>query len=85
MSIYKCDECGCVDDTLYSNYWNNGKQLICSECETGKWHGQFNKVQATGLLLGSDGFLYSDKTFKERADIEWRQEHYNLKIIRRIK
>ena len=84
MAMYQCSICGCVENTSYSNYWNNPHAKLCSECELGKWHGQFNKVLAIGLLLGNDGFLYSDKTFEGKADIEWRKEHYNLKIIRRI-
>lgn len=67
MPIFKCDKCGCVENTACSNYWtdkfaNPPKPTLCSECDPslGKWHNKFPKESAEGLLLGKDGFLYSD-------------------------
>lgn len=57
MPLFKCEQCGCVENTALSNYWTrninwdstNAEPLknpaLCSECdpEIGKWHGQFPK------------------------------------------
>jgi hypothetical protein len=70
MSIFMCTECGCVENTACSNYWsrnlNDDKEdskPLCSECDPliGKWHGKFEKHQADLMLVGEDGFLYSEK------------------------
>ena len=47
MSTFICTKCGAVENTATSNYWVNkcdGKPIICSYCETGRWHGKF-KIQ----------------------------------------
>jgi hypothetical protein len=71
MSIFRCEQCGCVENTATSNYWAQQypidgsveKPKLCSECdpEIGKWHGDFPKQSAKGFLIGEDGFLYSKK------------------------
>lgn len=46
MSIYICEKCGTVDNTAIGGYWSNVSEKEdpkCSECNTGKWHGQFPK------------------------------------------
>jgi hypothetical protein len=50
MSLFVCDNCGCVDNTALGFYWGrNIKEMdgdgraLCSECKEGKWHGQFEK------------------------------------------
>ncbi len=51
MAIFKCVKCGCAENTALCNYWArkySNKPLICSECETGKWHGCFEKKQFKG-------------------------------------
>ena len=72
MSAFRCEQCGCVENTACSNYWSRkyphsetgetlpSLPLLCSECdsEIGKWHGMFPKKSAKGLLIGADGFLY---------------------------
>ena len=70
MPLFKCEKCGCVENTATSNYWTadlEGQPKLCSECdpEIGKWHGQFSKDSATGWKLGSDGFLYSEEETKD--------------------
>ena len=32
---------------------------LCSECGTGKWHGEFAKKPAVGYKRDEDGFIYS--------------------------
>jgi hypothetical protein len=40
---------------------------LCSECDPkiGKWHGEFKKESATGYILSSDGYLYTQKEWDE--------------------
>ncbi len=52
MSLFVCEECGCIENTALSRFWvrktdlgpNDGRAL-CSECdpETREWHGRFPK------------------------------------------
>lgn len=48
LALFKCDACGCVENTAacYFNmdFYTTGKAL-CSECDPqiGKWHGLFAK------------------------------------------
>ena len=97
MSIFRCEKCGCCENTASSNYasrkypWSaDGRTLpslplLCSECdpETGKWHGMFPKRSAKGLLLASDGFLY-DKEYAEMESFKFRERHQGLKVVREI-
>lgn len=43
MSIYQCEKCGARENTALGSYWGQPIKL-CSECATGKWHGQFRKL-----------------------------------------
>jgi len=86
MSIFQCEQCGCVENTAPSGYWQRlmtdpPGPALCSECdpEIGKWHGMFEKQSAVGLVLASDGFLY-DKDYEQSDSFKWRQEHHGLKI-----
>ena len=78
MSLFQCEKCGCVENTATSNFWM-GNKCLCSECDTGKWHGVFPKQSAKGYLLGNDGFLYS-----KEDDLEWRKKHQGFQIVKEI-
>lgn len=46
MGCYICDKCGTVDNSAIGGFWDNYRKKIapmCSECNTGKWHGYFPK------------------------------------------
>ncbi len=43
-----------------------GRPVICSECSTGKWHGQYDKRPAEGMLVDQNGFLWSQKEVDEK-------------------
>ena len=61
MSLFKCDKCGCVENTAVSGYWNRGDDpALCSECDPqiNKWHGIFKKRSASGMYIDRNGFLY---------------------------
>jgi hypothetical protein len=84
MPLFRCTECGCVENTACSHYAvrERGEPALCSECDPaiGKWHGLFEKGSAEGYLVGNDGFLYS----KEELDgghLDWRKKHQGFKIV----
>ncbi|MCK9428718.1 MAG: hypothetical protein M0R17_01740 [Candidatus Omnitrophica bacterium] len=83
MGIFSCEKCGCMENTALSKYWSRGEgPVLCSECDPkiGKWHGRFEKKSAAGMLIGSDGFLYSSE-----IGLEWRKEHQGFKIVGMVK
>ena len=58
MPLFRCEQCGCVENTALSNYWTRDRDeqfnkieptppALCSECdpEIGEWHGRFPKRQ----------------------------------------
>jgi len=62
MSLFICQKCGCVENTALvcekdgEGYPNihlmemlNNNQMLCSECNTGTWHGEFEKSEPTDL------------------------------------
>lgn len=48
MSLFQCDECGCVENTaMPEGYWcrhAEGEPDLCSECVSGLWHDEFRKI-----------------------------------------
>jgi hypothetical protein len=77
MPLFQCAKCGCVENTALSNYWTRNltddmqpveppNPPLCTECdpEIAEWHGAFPKRSAVGMVLGADGFLYTDEQFK---------------------
>ena len=68
MSLFKCEECGCVENTATSRYWfrnHDGAigRALCSECDPniGRWHRVFPKRDADAegyrLIPGSEHFI----------------------------
>ncbi len=54
MPLFKCDQCGCVENTACSGFWHRewdqrdgtgDGRALCSECDPqiGKWHARFEK------------------------------------------
>ena len=48
MSIFKCEKCGCIENTALCryNFREKGSPALCSECDpkgSMKWHGCFPK------------------------------------------
>lgn len=64
MPLFQCSNCGCIENTALSDYWWRTEceklPALCSECESGKWHGEFAKKSAVELRynIGEDGFIY---------------------------
>lgn len=94
MPIFRCEKCGCVENTASSGYWLRKidratgeftEPALCSECDPRfeKWHGMFDKMSATGYFLGNDGFLYSKETV-ESDYLDHRIKHQDFKIIGRL-
>jgi len=85
MPLFKCSQCGGVDNTAMTNYavrMCEKKSALCSVCDPdiGKWHGRFPQRQATGLKLGSDGFLYSPEQETD-GSLKWRMDNQGFKIV----
>ena len=64
MPIFKCKQCGCVENTALCNYWVKAKDdpPLCSECDPkiAGWHGLFEKVlvdSETHYVEDRHGFL----------------------------
>ena len=49
MSIFKCEKCGCAENTALCgyNFRKEGEKALCSECDPKilKWHGCFKKIK----------------------------------------
>jgi hypothetical protein len=72
MPVYCCRKCGCLENTALSSYWSqlrSGKPVECSECLTGKWHGEFPKMSTKGFFVDSDGFIYAKEELSDFVDI----------------
>ena len=88
MSLFRCDECGCVENTASSNYasaYMNNEKKLCSECDPkiGVWHGLFEKRLAVSYLVGENGFLYKD--VPQHSPIVGKiDEHGNVSYDRKL-
>lgn len=62
MPLFRCEKCGCVENTALSDYWMDHlekKPAQCSECGTGEWHRRFPKKDAREAGYYTDGkFIY---------------------------
>jgi hypothetical protein len=49
MTSFKCEKCGCMDNSALTRYWirEKGTPALCSECDPKirKWHGCFPKMK----------------------------------------
>ena len=87
MSIFRCVECGVVENTACSNFWSREDKfkVLCSQCdpETKKWHNVFPRQSAKGYVLASDGFLYHKENV-ESDSFKFRMRHQGLTVVREI-
>lgn len=62
MPLFPCRQCECIENTACAgSYWYNrhhGLPLLCSECNSGTWHGKFPKSPAAGWHVDDDGHLW---------------------------
>lgn len=85
MPLFRCDKCGCVENTALSNTWINiakNKDVLCSECSTGKWRGRFQKKSADGYYIDDQRFIYHPDTV-DPITMEWKYNK-NFKMIGRV-
>jgi hypothetical protein len=85
MPLFRCDKCGCVENTATGRFWSQkaySEQVLCAECATGKWHNSFPKESADGLFVDENGFLY----LPEEVDQEKMEWTYNrqFKMVGRV-
>jgi hypothetical protein len=62
MPLFRCDKCGCVENTALSNYWSRGDgPALCSGCDPdiAAWHGEFDQKPADGYYQDKNGFIYA--------------------------
>ncbi len=57
MSLFRCETCGCFENTALSNWAIRSlhkQPPLCSECdpEIGKWHGEWPKKSSDGMFVG---------------------------------
>ena len=75
MPLYMCSKCGSVDNTATGGFWHQEYKAIkakqpveplCSACnpDMGKWHDQFPRRSAEGMVRDKRGFVYT----QEEAD-----------------
>ena len=77
MPIFECEQCHAAENTALGEFWGREKKL-CSECATGKWHGEFEKKSAIGMLIDNHGGLWS----KEEVDSGRLPKHF--KVVGRV-
>lgn len=66
MPLFRCSQCGVVDNTAMGTYWMavfkkpSGEPPLCTECDPtiGKWHGAFPRSHADEEFVGGDGRRY---------------------------
>jgi len=53
MSLFICNNCGCVENSalIHSGLDATRADMLCSECESGSWHGEFDKRAAKPIEL----------------------------------
>ena len=84
MSLYQCEDCGARENTALGGYWLRDRK-ICSECETGIWHGRFEKIiLPLGMFITNKvGNLEHKETgatdLSEWADPNYK--HRNVKLF----
>lgn len=80
MSIYICERCGTIENTVLGGYWENilnNEIPKCSECNYGKWHGEFPKKHWTDygaeklldLESRNDGSMINAREFLRNIEI----------------
>ena len=83
MPLFACARCSTVDNTALTDYWIQqqeyfernssivGFEGLCTECRTGKWHGEFPRQTVSKSRYVRDpktpNFLMEDPRDKEHA------------------
>ena len=70
MPFFRCNECGCVEDTALSNFWSarlRQMAALCSACDPkiAHWHGQFARQSADSWLADKQGFLWNRREVED--------------------
>lgn len=69
MPLFRCMDCGSIENTALSNYWTRGRfghpdgRPLCSACDPtiGQWHGAFEQRSAEGMFVDAQGFLFASQ------------------------
>ena len=72
MGLFRCSQCGCVENTALSRYWKDRQERQpprCSACDPriGAWHGQFPRqdARAAGYQQDQYGSLWSPQSIRQ--------------------
>lgn len=74
MPLFVCDRCHAIDNSACGgNYWDRliakEKTILCAECYTGTWHGQFSKTIYIGPpKQNPNDFIYLPKQFLSMSE-----------------
>ena len=62
MPLFKCSKCNCIENTALGAFWGRDEKL-CSECDTGRWHGRFDKKtpEEAGYVMAPNGLYYTEE------------------------
>lgn len=74
MSLFKCDNCGVLENTaLAKSYWLakiEKRPLLCSQCgKPGFWHEDFPRKtpEEWGVVLATDGYYYTPEEIQRQS------------------
>jgi len=84
MPLFQCSNCGAVENTALSRYWNRrgDEDPFCSPCDpnVNGWHGiEKRDAFKDGYWLGNDGFLYTQEDINS-GYLDWRIKNQNFKM-----
>jgi hypothetical protein len=71
MSLFRCRECGCAEDTALCHYWSarlRETEPLCSGCDptVAKWHGEFPREPFE---------LRHQREIERWLELSWVQHH----------
>lgn len=82
MPLFQCQGCGARENTALGDYWC-AETKLCSECSTGKWHGEFDKIDAAAEGYFTDGqFIYGPHEVDEKT-MRWKYNN-SYKMVGRV-
>lgn len=73
MPLYECERCHAIDNTALTEFWTrqvDNLAQLCSECETGTWHGEFPKIDARNAIGQGMRIEYRARSKEELLKID---------------
>ena len=61
MPLFVCEKCKNIENTALSRYWSKkyctNNTALCSECDSGEWHGKFQKEKFDETIHNSSDYI----------------------------